>query len=183
MNASVLKENFEKHKFHTSFFKTRDEAADYLKERIQGTTVGIGGSVTVEELGVYEALKEANTAVYWHWKDTAPDTRLKARDAEVYLLSANAVSESGEIVNIDGSGNRLSASVFGPKRVYYVIGKNKIAPDLHAAIKRAREVAAAKNAVRLKKEAEEICSATLILSRPCTGMEVELLFIDEELGY
>ena len=73
-------------------------------------------------------------------------------DAEVYLLSANAVSESGEIVNIDGSGNRLSASVFGPKRVYYVIGKNKIAPDLHAAIKRAREVAAAKNAVRLKKK-------------------------------
>lgn len=182
MNASVLKTNFENHEFHTSFFQTKEEAVSYLKGKIQGTTVGIGGSMTVEEMGLYEVLKENNT-VYWHWKQDAPDTRLKARDAEVYLLSANAAAETGELVNIDGSGNRLSASVFGPKKVYYVIGKNKITPDLASAVQRAKEVAAVKNAKRFQAEPESICRAMLILSRPCNGMEVELLFIEEELGY
>ena len=57
MNASVLKTNFENHEFHTSFFQTKEEAVSYLKEKIQGTTVGVGGSMTVEEMGLYEVLK------------------------------------------------------------------------------------------------------------------------------
>lgn len=182
MNQEVLKKNFEAHKFQTSFFSTKEEAAAYLKENIQNTTVGMGGSQTIKEMGLYEILKENNT-VYWHWEDKTPGVALKARDAEVFILSANGVAETGEIVNIDGGGNRLSASLYGPKKVYYVIGKNKIVGNLHDALRRAKEVAAEKNALRFQTDAESICNATLILSHPMMRMEVELLFIDEEMGY
>lgn len=198
MDYQVLKKNFENHRFHTSYFETKEEAVLYLKEKIQGTTVGFGGSVTSDEMGIYDALKENNT-VYWHWKEKGRETLKGAQSAEAYILSANGVSETGEIVNIDGTGNRLSASLFGPKRVFYVVGKNKIAPDLPSAMKRAKDVASAKNALRLKKNTpcaanggdkcyncnspERICNATVILERPCNGMEVEILFINEELGY
>ena len=120
-------------------------------------------------------------------------------ESTVYILSANGVSETGELVNIDGSGNRLAASLFGPKKVYYIIGKNKIEPDLKSAMDRARNTACTKNAMRFQiktpcvanggdkcydcNSPARICNAFLILERPCSGMEVELLFVDEELGF
>lgn len=199
MDYSELKKNFENHRFHTSYFETKEAAAEYLAGEIQGETVGFGGSMTAKEMGLYEKLGKENTVI-WHWEDKDPaEARLRARDASVYLLSANGVSATGELVNIDGTGNRLAASLFGPKRVYYLVGKNKIEPNLHAAIDRARNVAAAKNAVRFGKQTpcvasggekcfqcnspERICNAMVILERPCTGMEVELVFINEDLGY
>ena len=184
--------------FAVRFFDTAAEAADYLAESISGKTVGIGGSMTIEQLGLYDRLTKDNT-VFWHWKTDTLQTRLTAANADVYLTSANAIAETGEIINIDGSGNRLSESLFGPKRVYYVIGKNKIAPDLSSAMDRARNIACPKNAARFNKKTpcvvsddkkcydcnspERICNAILILERPCTGMEVEMVFINEDLGY
>lgn len=198
MDYQILKKNFESHRFQTSCFETKEEAAAYLKEKINGVTVGFGGSITSQEMGLYDLLKENNT-VFWHWQEPGRETLLKAQNADVYILSANGVSETGEIVNIDGTGNRVAASIFGPKKVYYVVGKNKIAPDLHSAIRRAKDIAAAKNAVRLNRKTpcaanggdkcyncsspERICNATVIIERPCGGMEVELLFVNEELGY
>ena len=174
MDYGKLKKNFEDHRFLTSYFETREEAAAYLKE---------------------------NNQVVWHWKDemTAAEARRAAMDSTVYILSANGVSETGELVNIDGTGNRAAASLFGPERVFYVIGRNKIAPDLHSTIARAKNTACTKNARRLGVKtpcaaSEElrcydcnsparICSATVILERPCNGMTVELVFINEDLGY
>lgn len=198
MDYQLLKKNFEDHRFQTSYFETKEEAANYLKEKINGVTVGFGGSITSQEMGLYDILKENNT-VFWHWQEPGRETLIKAQNADAYILSANGVSETGEIVNIDGTGNRVAASIFGPKKVYYVVGKNKIAPDLHSAIRRAKDIAAAKNAVRLNRKTpcvanggdkcyncnspERICNATVIIERPCGGMEVELLFINEELGY
>ena len=198
MNYQVLKKNFEDHRFKTSYFETKEEAAAYLKEQIQGVTVGFGGAITSEEMGLYELLGENNT-VYWHWKESNPDTRKNAQNADVYILSANGVAETGELVNIDGTGNRVAASIFGPKKVYYVVGKNKIAPDLLSAMRRAKDIAAAKNAVRLNRKTpcvanggdrcyncnspERICGVTVIVERPSGGMEVEILFVNEELGY
>lgn len=198
MNYQVLKKNFENHRFHTSYFETKEEAVSYLKEKVQGTIVGFGGSMTSEELGLYDVLKEKNQ-VYWHWKEKGQETLKSAQGVETYILSANGVAETGELVNIDGTGNRISASLYGPKRVFYVVGKNKIAPDLPSAMKRAKDVASAKNALRLNRKTpcaanggdkcyncnspERICNATVILERPCGGMEVEILFINEELGY
>lgn len=200
MNYEKLKNNFENHRFHTSYFETKEAAAAYLKERIHGELVGFGGSMTAKEMGLDEILKEDNEVV-WHWRADMPadEARRKAMNSSVYILSANGVSETGELVNIDGTGNRLAASLYGPKRVYYVIGKNKIAPDLHGAIARANNIACTKNAMRFQTKTPcvanggdkcydcnspaRICNAMVILSRPCNGMEVELLFVDEELGY
>ncbi len=196
MDYAVLKKNFEDHRFQTAYFETKEEAAAYLKERISGKKVGFGGSVTSQEMGLYEMLQENNN-VYWHWKEPGRETHLNALMADVYILSANGVAETGELINIDGSGNRVAASVFGPKKVYYIVGKNKIAPDIASAIKRAKDIAAAKNAERLNRKTpcaatgvchncnspERICGVTVIVERPSTGMEVEILFVNEELGY
>lgn len=200
MDIQTLKKNFENHKFHTSFFETKEEAGAYLKEQIRGELVGFGGSVTLRDMGLDRILKE-NNEVVWHWLDDMPaaEARRKAMNASVYILSANGVSETGELVNIDGTGNRVAASLFGPKRVYYVVGKNKIAPDLHSAINRAKNVACTKNAVRLGVKTPcaaaggercydcsspaRICNATVILERPMNGMETEIVFVNEELGY
>ena len=143
MDYQVLKKNFEDHRFRTSYFETKEEAAAYLKEQIRDTTVGFGGSVTSTEMGLYELLGENNT-VYWHWQNPGRETLRNAQNTEVYILSANGVSETGELVNIDGTGNRVATSVFGPKKVYYVVGKNKIAPDLPSAMKRAKECGSVK---------------------------------------
>lgn len=198
MNYELLKKNFEAHRFHTSHFQTKEEAAAYLKDKIHQEVVGFGGSMTAKEMKLDEILKEDNE-IFWHWLEPGRETLLKAREASVYILSANGVAETGELVNIDGNGNRLSASLFGPKQVYYVVGKNKIAPDLPAAMKRARDVASTKNAMRFQSKTpcvanngdhcydcsspDRICNATLILERPCRGMEVEILFVEEELGF
>lgn len=196
MDYALLKKNFENHRFHTLYFETKEEAAAYLKETIKGKTVGFGGSITSQEMGLYELLGE-NNEVYWHWKTPGRETYEKAMTADVYILSANGVSETGELINIDGTGNRVAASIYGPGKVCYIVGRNKIAPDIPSAIKRAKDIAAAKNAVRLNRNTpcavtgvchncnspDRICSATVIVERPGTGMEIEILFVNEDLGY
>lgn len=104
-------------------------------QTLHGTSIGIGGSVTIDTLGVYDRLCGSNE-LFWHWKNHAPETRERAGKAETYLCSANGVSENGEIVNIDGFGNRVAGTIYGPERVFLVVGRNKIAPDLTGAIDR-----------------------------------------------
>ena len=160
-------------------------------------TVGFGGSATLDALGVYDKLAAHNTVI-WHWKQEANAARKAAMQTQVYLSSANGLAESGEIVNIDGNCNRVAASMFGPKRVYYVVGINKIAPDFEKALWRARNVAAPKNAQRLGKKTpcavkadrcydckspERICRGLSVLWRKPTGFEqAEVVLIEEELG-
>ena len=99
MDYGKLKKSFEDHRFLTSYFETKEEAASYLKDKIRGERVGFGGSMTCQEMGLYEVLKE-NNQVVWHWEGGA------LRDAvltDVYITSANALAETGEIVNIDGN--------------------------------------------------------------------------------
>ena len=133
--------------------------------------------------------------VIWHWE--GGELR-RAMLADVYLTSVNGLAETGEIVNIDGNCNRVAASMFGPKRVYYVVGINKIAPDFEKALWRARNVAAPKNAQRLGKKTpcavkadrcydckspERICRGLSVLWRKPTGFEqAEVVLIEEELG-
>ena len=101
--------------FEAAWFETGAEAADYVAGQLRGETVGIGGSKTVDELGLYERLKE-NNEVYWHWKQEPPlEARRKANAADVYICSANGLAETGEIVNIDGTGNRLAGTLFEKK--------------------------------------------------------------------
>ena len=134
--------------------------------------------------------------MWWHWP--GPDEeRRPARDAAVYLSSVNALAETGELVNIDGTGNRISAAFFGPARFYYVVGRNKLAPTYEDALWRARNVAAPKNAQRLGAKTPcaakgdrcydcrspgRICRGLAVLWGPMMGMETEVVLIDEAFG-
>ena len=142
--------NLENRGFRVHRFASGAEAAEFLVQTLHGTSIGIGGSVTIDTLGVYDRLCGSNK-VFWHWKNHAPETRERAGKAETYLCSANGVSENGEIVNIDGFGNRVAGTIYGPERVFLVVGRNKIAPDLTGAIDRARNIAAPLNARRLNR--------------------------------
>ena len=191
-----LRANLEARGFRTTYFPTADEAAAYLDGQIDGKTVGIGGSMTVKEMGLYPRLA-AHNQVVWHWEGGA------LRDAvltDVYITSANALAETGEIVNIDGNGNRVSSTLYGHQKVYFLVGVNKVAPDFEAALWRARNVAAPLNARRLHrktpcaqgealrcydcKSPERICNGLSVLWRPLGGAgETMVLLVDEDLGY
>ena len=189
-----LRKNLEDRGIRSSYFATAREAADYLDRQIDGTTVGIGGSMTVKAMGLYPRLSSHNRVV-WHWEGGSLE---EAARTEVYLTSANGVAETGELVNIDGNCNRIASSVYGHKRVYFVVGINKIEPDYDRALWRARNVAAPKNAQRLGrktpcavkgdrcydcKSPERICRGlSVIWGRPTPVEVMEVALIGEELG-
>lgn len=196
MNKETLRNNFENHGFKTTFFETKEEVVSYLKNTVKNTVVGIGGSMTVTELDLYKQLRDENTVI-WHYVSTGQDTRMATSHSTVYILSANGVSMTGELVNIDGSGNRLAYSTFGPSRVIYIIGMNKVVPTLDDAIFRAKNIASPLNAKRLNRNTpcaanadrcydcnseERICHATLIVERP-TVRDTEIIFVNQDLGY
>ena len=192
------RKNLENRGFRAHVFATGAEAADYLAQTLHNTCIGIGGSVTIEEIGVYDRLS-ADNDVIWRWKKPTPDSRERGAAAETFLCSANGVSETGEIVNIDGYGNRVAPTIYGPQRVFLVVGKNKIAPDLNGAIDRARNIAAPLNARRLNRHTpcavgeprchdcrspEKICGVMTVFFMPPTSVrEFHVLLVDEELGY
>lgn len=190
-----LRQNLEARGFKTAFFETPEEARAYLNDSLDGEEISFGGSITVQELGLYEQLSRHNTC-HWHWLG---DSLSDAAAAPVYICSVNGVAETGELVNIDGSGNRVAAGLFGRKKLCFIIGTNKIAPDLEGALWRARNVAAPKNARRLNKNTpcaakadrcydcnspDCICSAIVTYRRrPSSIPEAEVIIINRELGY
>ena len=177
-------------------FATGAEAAAYLDGEIDGATVGIGGCATAQELGLYELLEKHNTVI-WHWKQEGADVRKKAMTTDFYITSANALAESGEIVNIDGVGNRVAATLFGHRKVYFIIGRNKLTADYESAVHRARNVASPRRAQQLGaktpcaekadrcydcRAAGRICRGMTTLWGPMMGSEAEVILIDEEHG-
>ena len=193
------RKNLENRGFRVHTFAAGADAAEYLVQTLQKTSIGIGGSVTVEQMGLGDRLSRENT-VFWHWRQPAAEARKNAMAAEVYLLSANAVSETGALVNIDGTGNRVAASLYGREHVIYLVGVNKLAPTLEAAIDRARNVAAPLNARRLHCQTpcaladpmrchdchspDRICKGYVVQTRPMGGIgRTEIFLIGETLGY
>ena len=197
MGFDTVKQNLEERGYTVRVFSTGKEAADYLDAAIDGKSVGFGGSATLDALGVYERLGKHNETV-WHWKWEDPAAaRREAMTTDVYLTSVNALAETGELVNIDGAGNRVAATLFGHEKVYYVIGRNKLVPTYDQAVWRARNVAAPQRARQLGKKTpcavkcdrcydckspERICRGLVTLWGPMLGMEAEVLLVDAELG-
>lgn len=186
--------------YQVSYFETAAEAVNYLRDTVQGTTVGFGGSQTLTDLHLLDVLSEHNTVM-------APDfpkpgenfytTAVKAASADCYLLSANALSENGEMVNIDASGNRLAGSIWGHRKVYFIVGTNKIVEDLDKAIWRARNIAAPMNCRRFHLRTpcavgemkcydcaspQRLCHGILLYLRKMSA-EAEVVLINEELGF
>lgn len=194
MVFSTVKEKLQRLGYQVSCFASAPDAADYLDSVIDGTTVGFGGSVTLQQMGLYEKLQGHNQ-VHWHWKDGTPADAIASK---IYLSSVNALAETGEIINIDGTCNRVASTLYGHEKVYFVIGRNKLAPDFAAAVHRARNVAAPKNAQRLKRETpcamrgdrcydcsspQRICRALSVLWTKPGSCRYEVVLIDEDLGY
>lgn len=198
MDREKILESFSRKGFQAKYFHAKEEALSYLEMTIRDKRIGIGGSISIKELGLYDVLKGKNH-ISWHWITNDRDTRIEALNSDVYILSANGVSTDGALVNIDGSGNRVAASLYGPQKVIYIIGKNKLEPNLERAIWRARSIAAPKNALRFNlntpcaksnepkcydcNSPDRICNGIVIVERPMKGQEVEVIFIDEDLGY
>ena len=186
--------------YEASYFETGAEAADYVAGEIHGETVGIGGSKTVEALGLFERLQKDGNTVYWHWKqEPAEEARRNANAANVYMCSANGLSETGEIVNIDGGGNRLAASCYDKRRVFFLVGQNKVEESFEKALWRARNVASPLNARRLNMDTpcvkgELRCYDCESPARICRALEVfwckplgidrfDVVLIGEDFGY
>ncbi len=152
MDLIKLKSNLEKKGYKVSIFDSDLETVEYLGTVINGMTVGFGGSQTLTTLDLRHILAKNNQLFVPDFPpkgETFHSMAIKAMNTDIYLLSANAVSENGEIVNIDMVGNRLASSLFGHKKVFYIVSENKIGGTLGQAIHRARNVAAPKNALGL----------------------------------
>jgi len=196
MNIELLKRNFAKRNYQVSYFKSKEEVKKYFQNKYENEIIGFGASQSLRELELYECLSKDNIVI-WHWKNPGYQTLDLAKSANIYFSSANGVSETGDIVNIDGTGNRISMLSYGPKKAYIIVGKNKIAPSLKEAMLRAQHIAGPLNAKRLNKNTpcvhtgvcidcnskERICKGMLILNRPMSSMEIEVVFVDMHLGY
>lgn len=197
----ALKENLIEKGYKVSVFEDVESANEYLDKEVDAKTVAFGGSVTLTEMGLYDKLITHNK-VLWHARipegKTANELREEARLCQVYFSSVNGISEDGIIINIDGAGNRVSSTIFGHEKVYLVIGKNKIAKDYESALFRARNIAAPKNAQRLKKNTpcaknadrcydckseDRICKALVVFWEKPRNSDVEIILINEDLGY
>ncbi len=183
--------------FDVSVFDSGNAAVDYLCSEIGVTEVGIGGCKTADQLGIYDKLTDNGCTVHWHWRTPGWETLEKANASPVYISSANAITEDGQILNIDGRGNRVSSLLFGKKRVYIIAGTNKICPDFDSALYRARNTAAVQNLARFDcktpckfdgkchdcRSPERACNALTVMWGPMWDMEkVEIILIKEDLG-
>lgn len=201
MQLSILQKNLEDLGYSVKRFDTKEQACDYLDAVIDNKTVGIGGSVTVTQMGLLSRL-ETHNEVRCHVAAKAGenvlDLRLKATRSQVYISSVNGISLRGEIVNIDNTGNRVAATTFGCEDVYFIIGQNKVAETLEKAIDRARNIAAPLNAKRLGfktpcavkgdkcydcNSPQRICRNLSVFWKKPTGCRYEIVLVAEDLGY
>lgn len=196
MEFDAVLKNLERRGYAVRSFSDTQAAADYLDAALDGKSIGFGGSATLDALNVFDRLA-AHNQVIWHWKQDPDQARRQAMQTDVYLSSANALAVTGEIVNIDGAGNRVAGTLFGHEKVIFVIGRNKIVPSYEEAVWRARNVAAPHRAQQLGRKTpcaikadrcydcaspERVCRGLVTLWGPMLGMEAEVLLIDQDLG-
>jgi len=201
MNLESVINNF-KHKGYTiSHFATGKEAAAYIDSCIDGKTVGFGDSETMLSMGLYDLLSKHNDVKDPMHREDGRTFFQIAKDAlttEEFLTSVNAAAETGELVNIDGTGNRVAGSLFGHEKVWFVFSTQKIAPTVEAAIDRARNIAAPLNSARhghktpcaMKGDRcydcaspDRICNALCIYEQKMRFIDMEIVLIDEPLGF
>ena len=201
MNISELQTAFEKKGYQFHYFAQAADAASYLDHAIDRKTVGFGDSHTLYDMGLYELLQKHNdvrSPMHLKEGEVFDEVAKDCIQTQIYLLSVNGASEQGEMVNIDGHGNRVSCSLYGHEKVYFVFGTNKIAPNLEAAIWRARNIAAPINAKRLGYKTpcavkgdrcydcnspDRICNAMVLHLHKLSRCEVEVIVIGQEMGF
>ncbi len=197
-----LVKHLKKRHIEAIYCKTAEDAKNLALEMIKPEeSVTWGGSMSIRDIGLTKALVERNAkAVDRDTITDASEIQKAMRDAfsmDWYLTSANAISAKGEIVNRDGTGNRVAAISFGPKNVLFVIGMNKVEPDLHSAMKRAKHVAGAINSMRFEGERmckhtgmchdcilpDSICSILHVVRISKPAGRIKVILVEENLGF
>ena len=209
MDANIIKRNellaqkvikgLESRNMTGYYAATREEALKKALELIpEGSSVTMGGAMSAHEIGLVDALKKGN--YNFIDREAAADKRaamLQAYDADFFLASANAMTDDGVIVNIDGNSNRVSAIAFGPKKVLFIVGMNKVCSDIDHAMKRARNVAAPTNAQRFGlstpcskagtcfdcKSPDTICCQFLITRFSRHEGRIHVILVNDNLGF
>ena len=200
--ANTIIENMKKKNLEGYYCATAKEAVEKaLSLMPEGSSVTWGGSMSIIESGLMDAVCQGNYEIID--RDTAK-TPEEAREmyakqvmSDFYLMSSNAVTMNGELVNIDGRSNRISCLCWGPQNVIVLAGMNKVTPDVDSAIKRVRNIAAPPNAVRLNRNTpcaktgkcgdcyspDCICSQILVTRRSSTPNRIKVILVGEELGF
>lgn len=199
MNFDRVKAALKKRGYAVSSFEAAKDAADYLDQQINGVSVSFGGSLTLSEMNLPKLLALHNTLCLpaQMYDDVLGEVDpVKAMSTDVFLTSVNALAETGEMISIDGIGNRVASMMYGHKKVYLVIGRNKLAENFEKAVWRARNIAAPQNAKRLHMKTpcavtgrchdcsspERICRGVSVLLGKMFRMEMEVVLINEDLG-
>ena len=217
MNETIEKviKALEKNNMHGIYAENCEQARKIVEEMLfEGCTISSGGSVSLIESGVWELI--IRPCYRFADRNRAGITPQEKQEVfrsiigcDFYFSSSNAVTENGELLNVDGIANRISAIAFGPERVIMIVGKNKIVPDLNAAFLRVKQTAAPKNCVRLGLDTpcsklghcvslersttpdfadgclseKRICADYLISARQRTKDRITVILVNEELGY
>jgi len=193
----------EKNGFKVKLFDDRQGALEWLAtEADDVATVGVGGSMTLSELGLVARMEEAGKRVLFHQRpELGLDERRQVMQeqlaCDLFLSSTNALTVGGHLVNVDATGNRVCSMAFGPRKVVVIAGSNKIVADLDSALKRVKEVASPPNARRLGFDTpcaktglcsdcnspQRICRITTIIERRPRATDLTVCLINENLGY
>jgi L-lactate utilization protein LutB len=196
--------NLNKHGFQAKYVETAAEAKDMVLGLITpGAPVGVGGSVTIRQLNLIETLRQQGHEVHDHWQEglspeEVREIKLHHITSPFFLTSANAITQDGKLVNIDNTGNRVAAMIFGPRHVIMVASKNKIVASVDAALHRIKEQVAPVNAQRRQDKTpcavtgkcedcsspHRLCRVTSILERKTKGVGTfSIIIVGETLGY
>lgn len=196
-------ENLEKNNMNGYFVENESEAVNIIKDLInEGDTISVGGSMSLFEIGVFDLIKNGKYDFLDRYKENlskedVKEIYRKSFFADDYITSSNAITENGELYNVDGNGNRVAAMLYGPDKVIVVVGKNKIVKDLEEAIKRNREIAAPANCKRLERKTpcaqvgycmdcksdERICNEYTIIKRQNVKDRIHVIIVNKDLGY
>jgi hypothetical protein len=191
------------HDFKAVYVKSKAEAVEEIWKHVTPKqTVGVGGSITIRGLGILERLEAQGHTIYDHWKPGLPkekvlEIRRAQATSDLFLGSVNAITLNGELINIDGFGNRVNATIFGPGKVILVAGYNKLVEDVQEGIKRIKDVAAPINAKRLNIDVpcakvgkcvdcnspNRICRVVVIHERRPSMTDILVILVGEELGF
>jgi hypothetical protein len=203
--AEEIIKNLKKRNMDGAYFeKTEQAVTSILMEIPDGALVGLGGSESVIESGLVDALRKRNIRLLDRYKESATkdqvwEMRKEGLSADIYISSSNAVTLDGKIVNMDGIGNRVAAMIFGPGKVILLVGMNKVVKTAEEAVARIKNYVAPRNAIRVNSDTpcskkgfcqepfcmppHRICSQLVILESSMFPDRIKLFLVGEELGY
>lgn len=201
--AKVTMKSLERRQFECHYCKTAQDAVTLASQLVPaGSTVSFGGSMTFSESGMADTLNQRSDITLLDRSKAGSPEEIKeiyhkSLNADYYFMSSNAITADGELVNIDGTGNRLAALIYGPEHVIILAGMNKVCPTLEEAVSRVKNVASPLNANRLNRSTpcaatglcsdclspDCICSHTVITRRSAPAKRIKVILIGEALGY